>query len=82
MDPLLPSSKLELIESLARGELQEFSLELSLLPEWSSIDEEGEGEEVGARLAGEGRRGSPFPLRMRVLVAILIGRGACGWECG
>ena len=83
MDPLLPSSKFELIESLARGELQEFSLELSLLPEWSSTDEEGEGEEEeGARLAVEGRRGSPFPLRMRVLVAILIGRGACGWECG
>jgi hypothetical protein len=80
IDPLLPSSKVELIDSLARGELQEFSLELSLLPGWRSMDEEGEGEEEGERLAGEGRRGSLFPLRMRVLVAILIGRGACG--CG
>lgn len=80
MDTLLPSSKLELIDSLARGELQELCLELSLLPEWCSMDEEGEGEEEeGMRIAGESRRGSAFPPRMRVLVATLIGRGAC--EC-
>ena len=81
MDPPLPSSKLELIDSLARGELQELCLEFSLLPEWCSIDKEGDGdEEEGMRLAGVIRRGSAFPPRMRVLVATLIGRRAC--ECG
>ena len=62
------SSRLELMESLASGELQELGRLFSLLPEWCSMDEE---EEV----VDKGRSGSDFiSLDSLDLVATLIGR--------